>query len=174
MAKKRLSPSKKRHELSRFIQSRLRLIHSYANIINRIDPLAVDISPESIGSIYSPSLEYFSRITPDSPPAGIIFLDGSFLVFKEIASYGYPTPKSPNPEIYRLEYSYHYQRPRDNTFFRYDFHPEVGDPKTHPTHHLHVGGWPNGATKLPSTPRFPVSEVTISEILDLIKTNFFS
>jgi len=174
MAKRRLSPSKKRHEISRFVQERLRLIHNYASIIKRIDPLTIDISPDGIGSIYTPSLEYFSRVTPQSPPTGIVFLDSSFLAFREIVSYGYSTESSSDPEVYCLEYSYHYQRPQDNAFFRYDFHPGIGDPETHPLHHLHAAGWPNGATDLPSAPRFPVPEITLSEILDLIKTNFFS
>ncbi len=24
-----------------------------------------------------------------------------------------------------LEYGYHYQRPQDNSFFRFDFHPDI-------------------------------------------------
>jgi hypothetical protein len=76
--------------------------------------------------------------------------------------------------IYRLEYSYHYQRPQDRLFFRYDFHPGLGDPETHPIYHLHAGGWPEDAIKLPSVPRFEVPQITLDEVLALIRRDFFT
>jgi len=57
--------------------------------------------------------------------------------------------------------------------FGYDFHPEIGDRLTHPLHHLHAGGWLNETDSLPSVPRFPVLEVSLGDVLELIQVNFF-
>jgi len=132
------------------------------------------ITNEGIGAIYIPSLQIFERITPSSAPIGIVFIDGSFLVIKEIFQYDYASEDAVEPSICHLEYSFHYQRPEENTFFRYDFHPDVGDPDTHPIYHLHAAGWRDNALELPSVPRFPVSLITIDEVLELIGINFFA
>jgi len=70
-------------------------------------------------------------------------------------------------------YGYHYQRPQDQIFFRYDYHPEVGAPETHPLYHLHAAGWKKEADNLPQVPRFPVYPTTLEEVLELIRINFF-
>ena len=123
--------------------------------------------------LYIPSRVIFERITPHSEAVGIVFMDGSFLVVKEISEYRYLDDSTTEAQIYFHEYSYHYQRPQDRTFFRYDYHPEVGSPETHPLYHLHATGWKEGANDLPQVPRFPVSPVTLDEVLELIRINFF-
>jgi len=52
-------------------------------------------------------------------------------------------------------------------FFRYDYHPRIGDPASHPPYHLHVGCWHPGEAKFPGVPRFPVPEVTLEEVIEL-------
>jgi hypothetical protein len=121
-----------------------------------------------------PSRQVFERLTPSSAPVGIVFLDGSFLVIKEIFHYAYASEDAVEPSICHLEYSFHYQRPQENSFFRYDFHPGVGDPSTHPLYHLHAAGWRDNALDLPSAPRFRVPFITIDEVLELIRSNFFA
>jgi hypothetical protein len=115
----------------------------------------------------------FQYLAPQSPPAGAVFLDGSFLLVKQIFQYDYPTEDATEPTICYLEYSYHYQCPSNNSFFRYDFHPDVGEPETHPLYHLHATGWSPGTTELPSVPRFPVATIILDEVLELIRVNFF-
>jgi hypothetical protein len=114
-----------------------------------------------VGVFYLPSRAIFERITPLSEPTGLVFMDGSFLVVKEVFEYGYPDNAATEPRLYFHEYGYHYQRPQDRTFFRYDHHPEVGSPETHPLYHLHATGWKEGADDLPQVPRFPVSPMTL-------------
>jgi len=121
-----------------------------------------------------PSLQVFERLTPSSVPVGIVFIDGSFLAIKEIFHYAYASEDAVEPSICHLEYSFHYQRSQENSFFRYDFHPDIGDLATHPLYHLHAAGWRDNAPKLPSAPRFPVSLITIDEVLELIRSNFFA
>jgi len=96
----------------------------------------------------------------------MVFLDDSFLLIKHIFQYDYPTEDAPEPTICNLEYSYHYQCPSDNSFFRYDFHPDVGDAEIHPLYHLHATGWLPDDIKLPSVPRFPVAAITLDEVLE--------
>lgn len=139
----------------------------------RLDPLTTHITDDGIGFFYVPSQSMFQYLTPRSSPTGIIFLDGSFLLVKQIFQYDYPTENAAEPTICHLEYSYHYQRPSDNSFFRYDFHPDVGESETHPLYHLHATGWLPDATGLPSVPRFPVVAITLDEVLELIRINFF-
>jgi len=57
--------------------------------------------------------------------------------------------------------------------FRYDFHPDIGDMETHPLFHLHAGGWPNTADDFPPHVRFPVAEISLDEVIDLIRTSFW-
>ncbi|MFQ6044610.1 MAG: DUF6516 family protein [Candidatus Poribacteria bacterium] len=87
--------------------------------------------------------------------------------------YDYPSEEATEPKITQIEYSFHFQMPRRRFFFRYDFHPEVSNELTHPLHHLHAGGWLNETDSLPSVPRFPVSEVSLGDVLELIQTNSF-
>jgi len=139
----------------------------------RLDPSTIYITDDGVGFLYVPSQNTFQHLTPQSPPTGMVLLDGSFLLVKQIFQYDYPTEDAAEPTICHLEYSYHYQRPSDNSFFRYDFHPDVGEAETHPPYHLHAAGWLAGATELPSAPRFPVAAITLDEVLELIRVNFF-
>ena len=59
------------------------------------------------------------------------------LVFKETLRYGYREETADEPTIYRVEYSFQYQRPPDRFYFRFDHHLMKGDPATHPPYHLH-------------------------------------
>jgi len=131
------------------------------------------IAPDGVGYIYMLSIHVFEHINPMSPPQGIVFNDSSFLVFKEIFHYDYPSEAALEPAIVHLEYTFHYQMPQRQFFFRYDYHPGVGDPLTHPLYHLHAGGWLHETDHLPSTPRFPVTAVFLGEVLELIQVNFF-
>jgi hypothetical protein len=124
--------------------------------------MTIRISPDGTGFVYMPL----------SPPPGIVFNDGSFLVFKQIFRYDY-SGEATEPEIIYLEYSFHYQIPQHRFFFRYDFHPKLGHPLTHPAYHLHAGGWFSETDSLPAVPRFPVSNMTLGEVLELIRINFF-
>ncbi|MBM3241514.1 hypothetical protein FJZ31_34970 [Candidatus Poribacteria bacterium] len=96
------------------------------------------------------------------------------MVIKEIFQYAYASQDADEPHICHLEYSFHYQRPQENSFFRYDYHPDIGDLATHPLYHLHAAGWRDNSVELPSAPRFPVSLITIDEVLELIRSNFFA
>jgi len=145
----------------------------YRTITEHMDDATTAIRDDGVGEFYLPSRAVFERITPNSEPVGLIFTDGSFLVVKEIFEYRYPNDSATHPQIYFREYGYHYQRPQDGTFFRYDHHPEVGSPQTHPLYHLHATGWKERADDLPQVPRFPVSPVTLDEVLELIRINFF-
>ena len=171
---RRINLSKKKHEASRFIHREFLRLQKYSQIIIRIDTPTTRITDEGIGAIYMPSIQVFERLTPSSAPAGIVFLDDSFLVIKEIFHYAYASEDTIEPSICQLEYSFHYQRPEENSFFRYDFHPDVGDPDTHPIYHLHAAGWRDNAIELPSAPRFPVALTTIDKVLELIRNNFFA
>jgi len=101
----------------------------YRTITEHMDDATTAIRDDGVGEFYLPSRAVFERITPNSEPVGLIFTDGSFLVVKEIFEYRYPNDSATHPQIYFREYGYHYQRPQDGTFFRYDHHPEVGSPQ---------------------------------------------
>jgi len=138
-----------------------------------LDVVTIDIRDDGIGAFYLPSRAVFERITPSSEPTGLVFADGSFLVVKEIFEYGYSDDSVAEPQLYFHEYGYHYQRPQGQMFFRYDYHPEVGSPETHPLYHLHASGWKKEVDALPQVPRFPVYSTTLEEVLELIRINFF-
>jgi len=160
-------------EAGKFIRKHFSVFEKYASITAHMGTFTTGIRRDGTGVFYLPSLATFERITPHSVPTGIVFLDGSFLVVKEIFRYDYPDDDATEPRICHLEYGCHYQRPQDNLFFRYDFHPGVGEADTHPIYHLHVAGWRDGTDKLPSVPRFPAQFITLDEVLELIRINFF-
>lgn len=173
MRRRNIGLSKQKHELRKYIRQLEFVLFGFITDTNAsIEPITFSISDEGIAEVHLPSSEYFEKISPQSQPAGMIFADGSFLVFYEIIRYGYPNEEATAPTIYRTKYSYHYQRPIDHFYFRYDKHPDVGEPQTHPLYHLHSAGWLEGATKLQSVPRYPVSEVTLENILYLILISF--
>lgn len=130
---------------------------------------------DGLSTFYLPSQASFEQSHPHSSASGIVFQDGSFLTVKEIFRYGYVDEETDaEPQIARSEFSYHYQNPDRQFFFRYDHHPQLGDSATHPRYHLHVGSWHPDDTKLPSTPRFRVPEVTLEEVLELIIRDFLT
>jgi len=170
---RRITHAKALHEAKKFIRQQLRLIYSVGDITLRIDSPTVGVFDDGTGYIYIPSRTIYERVNPSSLPIGIVFRDSSFLVFKEIFRYQYASETAQTPEMRRIEYSYHYQRPQSNSFFRYDFHPNTGDMKTHPLFHLHAGGWPDNASDFPPHVRFPTSEISLEEIINLIRTSFW-
>ena len=173
MAKKRINRRKRIHEVSGYIRAEEARIYDYIDIIARIDTPTTRIAFDGTGSIYMPSVGIFEHITPLSPPQGIVFNDNSFLVLKELFRYDYSSEEATEPKIIRIEYSFHFQMPQRQFFFRYDFHPKVGDELTHPLHHLHAGGWLSETDSLPPIPRFPASEMSLGDVLELIQVNFF-
>jgi len=170
---RRLRKSKKIHEAKKHWHEQSYVLTKYAEIIACVAPVTTSIRDDGVGAFYIPSRVVFERITPRSEPIGLVFTDGSFLVAKEIFEYGFPDDSATAPQFYFLEYAYHYQRPQEQTFFRYDYHPEVGSSENHPLYHLHAAGWRREADNLPQVPRFPVSPVTLEEVLELIRINFF-
>jgi hypothetical protein len=69
---------------------------------------------------------------------------------------------------------HHYQSPPLRFFFRYDYHPEIGNLATHPLYHLHVGCWHSDEEKFSGKPRFRVPEVMLEEVLELIMRDFLT
>ncbi|MCZ6678075.1 MAG: DUF6516 family protein [Candidatus Poribacteria bacterium] len=164
--------SKRRHEAARYFQEHVQAVYQKLDLIDRFDDPTLTVMSDGTGQIYLPSQSAFQRLTPHSPPAGIVFLDGSFLTVKEIFRYDYAHEDDTRPRIMLSEFSYHYHIPHRAFFFRYDHHPEVGDPATHPPYHLHVGCWHAGDDKLSALPRFAVAPVTLEAVLDLIERDF--
>ena len=93
-------------------------------------------------------------------------------MFQEIVHFDYRDETDSEPTIYRTRYSYHYQRPADFFYFRYDHHPDLGDPETHPRYHLHSAGWRPEGTQFQDVPRYEVSEMTLDRTLRLILISF--
>jgi hypothetical protein len=171
----RKSPSltKQKHEVRKYLHHLSTTLYSFAARVQAyVDSATISISQDGKGEIYLPAHTIFEKLTPQSDPAGLIFRDGSFLVFQEIVHFGYRNETDSGPTIYRTRYSYHYQRPTDYFYFRYDHHPDIGDPETHPLHHLHSAGWQPGGTQFQEVPRYEVNEMTLDKTLRLILINF--
>jgi hypothetical protein len=49
-----------------------------------------------------------------------------------------------------VSYGYHYQRPHDRYYFRFDHHPEVGVDFLHPEFHVHSRGRQETDRQLPA------------------------
>ena len=169
---RRIRESKRRHEASRYFQKQVQFVHQYLNLIDHFDDPTFTVMSDGTGQIYIPSQSVFQHSTPHSQPIGIVYADGSFLTVKQIFRYGYPNEDATEADITFSEFSYHYQIPHRGFFFRYDYHPEVGEAATHPPYHLHVGCWHEGDDKLQSLPRFDVPPVTLDKVLDLIARDF--
>jgi len=92
---------------------------------------------------------------------GLIFRDGSFLRFSETVSVN----RREGTEM--LEYSYHYQRPDENFFIRFDFE-ELPPPDLiwKPQCHVHTNAKPEL--------HIPCILFDLNMILDFIKVNFFA
>jgi hypothetical protein len=165
---KRISAAKRRHEAAKYFRQLVAAIYRYVDVIALFEEPTLTIDPDGTGRLYVPSRRVFERLTPLSPPCGMVFLTGSFLVVKEIFRFDAPRQADSLPQIVRIEFSYHYQDPNRRFFFRYDYHPQIGDPASHPPYHLHVGCWHSGEAKFPGVPRFPVPEVVLEEVIELI------
>ncbi len=169
----RLSSGRKKSEVRKFIREELRLLHE-ADFVAYIEPFTWRVERDGTGLLYVPSLAAFERLTPDAPPTGVVMRDGSFMAVKLIVRFDYPDDKAREPRIIYVEYSFHYQRPQDCTFFRYDFHPQIGDPRTHPIFHVHAAGWQKRDGQLPDKPRLPSSSMMLSEVLNVVRMNYFA
>lgn len=99
---------------------------------------------------------------PGTPPIGLVFIDDAFLRFQE-----YVIIQS-DGSITRQFYTYHYQRP-DGYYFRYDKLKQPFDDPTkqilEPQRHLQVAQ---------PAPRFPTHSTNLTELLALIKHNFYT
>ncbi|MBM3242103.1 hypothetical protein FJZ31_38010 [Candidatus Poribacteria bacterium] len=160
---RRISETKRRHEAHGYTRSLLTTIYQYSEFIEHVDTQTIIISSDGSGQFYIPSLALFQQLVPHSTPIGVVFYDGSFLTIKEIFRYDYANNEI-EPRIIRSEFSYHYQSPPLRFFFRYDYHPGVGNLTTHPLYHLHVGCWHSGEEKFSGKPRFRVPEVMLEEV----------
>lgn len=173
MPKRILSLKKQRHEVSKYLHAfRFQLFTFVASVKATLEPLTTTISNEGVGEVYLPSRACFEKISPNSAPSGLIFPDGSFLVFHEIVRFGYQDERTTEPAIYRPKYGYHYQRSKDHFYFRFDHHPDTGEIETHPLYHLHAAGWLPGATSFHEGPRFKVDEIKLAEVLRLIQFTY--
>jgi hypothetical protein len=158
--------------LSRYFQRWQGDLYSLAvSHVWTVQPLTCALMPPRL-EIYLPSRGAFEKTAPDSSPAGLIFPGGSFLVAHELVTFDYRDAAAREPTLHRLAYSYHYQRPDDGYYFRYDHHPDVGDPDTHPLHHLHAAGWRPDDVQLYEGVRHPVNEISFGEVLRLIRLRF--
>ena len=173
MVTRRISNSKRRHEANRYIRQLMIKLYDYTDWIASIDVPTTSVDENGIGRVYVPSQSVFEYLHPRSKPMGIVFNDGSFLVIKEIVCYDYASETDNEPQIVHSEFSFHYQSPHRQFFFRYDYHPKIGDSATHPLYHLHVGCW-HVVDKFPSMPRFRVPEVILEEVLELIIRDFLT
>ena len=112
------------------------------------------------GLIMAPRESGFAK--PGMAPIGLIFIDDSFLRFQE-----YVVIQN-DGSVLRRFYTYHYQRP-DGYYFRYDkLERPFDDPVKRilePQRHLQVAQ---------PAPRFPTHSTNLSEVLALIKHNFYT
>ena len=136
ISQRRLSKSKQKHEVRKYLRQLEAELYLFAADVGAVvQPLTISISNEGIGEVFLPSRDVFEKISPLSQPIGLVFVDGSFLVFYEIVHFGYRSETATEPTIYRHSYGYHYQRPVDHFYFRFDHHPGVGNEQTHPLYH---------------------------------------
>jgi hypothetical protein len=156
--RRRISASQRKHELSGYFQQWQRELFAAVMPDWVVRPISFTLTRTEL-IIYLPSRTAFEKLSPASTPTGLVFPDRSFLVAHERVTFGYRTDADAEPTVYPLAYGYHYQRPHDCYYFRYDHHPDLGDPATHPLHHLpfvvrHVSAVPP-STKAPATPSPP-------------------
>jgi hypothetical protein len=151
------------------------IIYDFAGHVGAsVEGLTRELTDEPVGYFSLPSRQLFEKLTGFTPPTGMIFPDGSFLVFKETIRFGYRSDTDQEPMIYATEYSFQYQRPADRFYFRFDHHPMKGDPATHPRYHLHSASWSLETGRLQAVPRYDYSEIDLPHVLRLIERDFFT
>jgi hypothetical protein len=122
----------------------------------------VNARATTVGDIYAPDTGGFPGESAQSfdENNGLIFRDGSFLRFSERIQVGRHVGAR------MLAYSYHYQRPGEYFFIRFDFEElPTSDPIRKPQYHVHTSAKPE--FHIPSIP------VNLNLMLNLIKVNFF-
>jgi len=117
----------------------------------------------AIGEVQAPATSGFPDDTalPFDENNGLIFRDGSFLRFTEKVQ----VDRREGATI--LEHSYHYQRPNEIFFIRFDFEElPTQNPIRKPQYHVHTSAKPE--FHIPSIP------INFNLMLNLIKVNFFA
>jgi len=117
----------------------------------------------TVSDIYAPDVSGFpdESAQPFDENNGLIFKDGSFLRFLERIQVG----RRIGARV--LAYSYHYQRPGEDFFIRFDFEElPTSNPIRKPQYHLHTSAKPE--FHIPSIP------LGLNLVLSLIKVNFFT
>lgn len=97
--------------------------------------IGVNARPTTVGDIYAPDTGGFpdESAQPFDENNGLIFRDGSFLRFSERIQVGRHVGAR------MLAYSYHYQRPGEDFFIRFDFEElPTSDPIRKPQYHVHL------------------------------------
>ncbi len=115
------------------------------------------------GKINAPGVSGYPDETarPFDASNGIVFIDGSFLRFNETVR----VSRRRGTEL--ISYSYHYQRPGENFFIRFDFEElPTPEPIRKPQYHVHTSAKPE--LHILSVP------VNLKITLEIIKANFFA
>jgi hypothetical protein len=173
MAKRSVSLQKQKHEVSRYLRRVETQVHEFAAMVEAsVSALTIHVRDDGVGEIWCPSRAAYQKMKPDAAPMGIIFRDGSFLIFHEIVRFGFPDSSAKTPSVFRSQYSYHSQRNKRRFYFRFDHHPSVGGAATHPLHHLHSAGWLNGERQFQDVPRYEVKETTLAQVFRLLLVSF--
>ena len=112
------------------------------------------------GHIFAPTERGFAK--PGASPMGLIFVDGAYMRFRENVRIGR------RGGVERLAYSYHYQRP-DGYYFRYDLRERPFENPIkciiEPQRHVQVAQ---------PAPRLPTHSTNLTELMDIIKYNFYA
>ncbi|MBC8233844.1 hypothetical protein H8E77_30210 [bacterium] len=116
-----------------------------------------------VGDIYAPDVSGFPDESAQSfdESNGLIFRDGSFLRFLERVQVG----RRIGARV--LAYSYHYQRPGEDFFIRFDFEElPTSNPIRKPQYHVHTSAKPEF--------HIPSISIDLNLVLNLIQVNFFA
>ena len=90
MPKRSISTRKQKHEVSKYLRQLKADVYAFAIEVGAtVEPLTFSISAEGAGEVYLPSRDTFEMLNPQSEPRGLVFGDGSFLVFNEVVHFGY-------------------------------------------------------------------------------------
>jgi hypothetical protein len=69
----------------------------------QVQPPSVNIAKDGRGELWLPARSVYERLQPTSPPAGLLFRNGAFFVFKELVRFGYQDENATAAVIYREE-----------------------------------------------------------------------